>query len=204
MSIFKKLFQKKKAPEPVSGEKEESSKYMPEKKLPLDERFIHNFTNQGGRFLYCLNDVEVRTNFEDILVEHDYFEKKVSCYHSDLASRFDGFNLDFTDKGNGAFFLTTCEYIIADNGAILFSSNQLKDCKPKDLPDTLVVLATTSQIVESIGEGLRGIKHKSGSDIPTNITTLKNFQEHNAQEKKDLMNYGVPTKRVYLLLLEDL
>lgn len=178
---------------------------MPEEKLPLDERFIHNFTTQGGRFLYSLDENEVKANFEDVLVEHDFFETQVLCHDPNLINRFKGFNLEFSEVHNDcSFFLTTCEYVIADNGAILFSSNQLKEKKPAEFPETMIVLATASQIVESIGEGLRGIKHRSGSSIPTNITTLKNFQEPNPLEKKDLMNYGVPNKRVYLILLEDL
>jgi len=205
MSIFKKLFNKSSDSESPQNSNGERSKYMPEEKLPLDERFIHNFTTQGGRFLYSLDEYEVQANFEDVLVEHDFYETKVLCNDNKLKGRFNDFNLEFSEThDNCSFFLTTCEYIIADNGAILFSSNQLKEKKPADFPDTMLVLATASQIVESIGEGLRGIKHRSGSNIPTNITTLKNFQEPKVQEKKDLMNYGVPTKRVYLILLEDL
>lgn len=205
MSIFKKLFKKSTDSESSQRGDAERSKYMPEEKLPLDERFIHNFTTQGGRFLYSLDENEVKANFEDVLVEHDFYETKVLCIDLNLRGRFNGFNLQFSNiHDDCSFFLTTCEYVIADNGAILFSSNQLKEKKPVDFPETMVVLATASQIVESIGEGLRGIKHRSGSNIPTNITTLKNFQEPKSQEKKDLMNYGVPNKRVYLILLEDL
>lgn len=205
MSIFKKLFNKSSDSESSQNSDGERSKYMPEEKLPLDERFIHNFTTQGGRFLYSLDENEVQANFEDILVEHDFYETQVLCNDDNLKARFDNFNLKFSNNDDDcSFFLTTCEYIIADNGAILFSSNQLKEKKPAYFPDTMIVLATASQIVESIGEGLRGIKYRSKSNIPTNITTLKNFQEPTVQEKKDLMNYGVPTKRVYLILLEDL
>jgi hypothetical protein len=32
------------------------SKYMPEEKLPLDEQFIHNFTQHGGRFAYAVSE----------------------------------------------------------------------------------------------------------------------------------------------------
>jgi L-lactate utilization protein LutB len=204
MSIFKKLF-KKSFESDSSGQRPSRSKYMPEEKLPLDEQFIHNFTHQGGRFLYAVNEQELQQHFEDILVEHDFFETDVFCYNLELQQRFNEFNLAFNNsRVDSSFFLTTCEYIIADNGAILFSSNQIKERKPAELPDTFVVLASTSQIVESIGEGLRGIKYHSRDTIPTNITTLKNFQERAVKQEKDLMNYGVPHKRLYLLLLEDL
>lgn len=208
MSIFKKIFRKVSVTSESGNSSAPRSKYMPEEKLPLDEQFIHNFSKQGGRFLYAVDENEVQQHFEDILVEHDFFETSVFCYDDQLSERFDGFNLQFNkEKKDSSFFLCTCEYIIADNGAILFSSNQIKENKPKQLPDTFVVLASTSQIVESIGEGLRGIKHHNSSgSIPTNITTLKNFQdqEQSKEKEKDLMNYGVPNKRMYLILLEDL
>jgi L-lactate utilization protein LutB len=207
MSIFKNIFKKSPDSDDNSRKDSDRSKYMPEEKLPLDEQFIHNFTQHGGRFLYAIDENEVQQHFEDILVEHDYFETDVYCYDHQLNNRFSDFNLKFNQSIiNSSFFLTTCEYIIADNGAILFSSNQIKEKKPKELPDTFVVLASTSQIVDSIGEGLRGIKFNSKGSIPTNITTLKNFQEMVVKQEKDkdFMNYGIPNKRLYLLLLEDL
>jgi hypothetical protein len=205
MSIFKRFFKKTSDSDPIAGSNEERSKYMPDEKPPLDEEFIHNFQHQGGRFLYAIDEKEIQQHFEDILVEHDYFEKDVLCFDGQLTKRFEGFNLNYSAANfHGEFFLGTCEYVIANNGAILFSSRQIKETKPAELPGTYVILASTSQIVESIGEGLRGIKHNSHGHIPTNITTLKNFKETAPKQEKDLMNYGAPNKRLYLLLLEDL
>jgi L-lactate utilization protein LutB len=205
MNIFKKLFNKTSESDENTGTGKERSKYMPDMKLPLDEMFIHNFTQQGGRFLYAISEQEIQQHFEDILVEHDFFEKEVFCFDDQLKDRFSDFNLDFNrDNKDSAFFLGTCEYVIANNGAILFSSRQIRESKSTDLPDTYVILASTSQIVESIGEGLRGIKHHSPTHIPSNITTLKSFKENIDRQEKDLMDYGTPNKRLYLLLLEDL
>jgi hypothetical protein len=206
MNIFKRLFNKNPSDQQDKGSDQERSRYMPEKKLPLDEEFISNFQNQGGRFLYAVDEKEIQLHFEDILVEHDYFEKEVLCFDEQLANRFNDFNLKYSSSNlKSNFFLSTCEYLIANTGAILLSSRQVKETKPGELPDTYVILASTSLIVESIGEGLRGIKYKSrGQQIPTNITTLKNFKETSPKEQKELMNYCVPNKRLYLLLLEDL
>jgi hypothetical protein len=206
MSIFDKLFGKNKASENEDRAGDERSKFMPDDKLPLDEQFIHHFTKQGGRLLYSLDEGEIQAHFEDIMVEHDFFEQPAFCYDKQLVERFSNFNLDFNaNHEESSLFLTTCEYLISDHGAILFSSNQIKEKKPAQLPDTFIVIASTSQIVETIGEGLRGIKHNSGSSIPTNITTLKNFQERTGDgQDKDLMQYGAPHKRCYLILVEDL
>ena len=127
MSIFKKIFNKASDSDENKRKDADRSKYMPEEKLPLDEQFIHNFTQHGGRFLYAIDENEVQQHFEDILVEHDFFETDVFCYDERLKKRFDDFNLRFNhNNDSSSFFLTTCEYIIADSGAILFSSNQIK------------------------------------------------------------------------------
>ena len=66
---------------------------------------------------------------------------------------------------------------------LLISSNQIAEKKLGELPNNFIVFATTSQIVGSIGEGLRGIKHKNKKNIPTNITTIKHFK---SQRRKRL------------------
>ena len=99
------------------------------------------------------------------------------------------------------FFLTTCENLIANDGSLLISSKQIFEKKLPELPINFIVFATTSQIVENIGEGLRIIKNKNKKQIPTNITTIKHFK---SLEEKDFMTYGSSSKNLYLLLLEDL
>lgn len=208
MSLFKKLFNLSQKPEEKTQEttQDERSKYMPEQPdLPIDERFIHHFTRLGGRFLYCLNQDEVDQNFQNIVKEHGWENATAFCPNSTLNERFQNIGLKISGEHQGADMLISgCEYIIADTGAILFSSNQVKQFKTFELPDTYIIFASTSQIVESIGEGLRGIKLKNQKDIPTNITTLKHFKKDENSDDKDLMTYGAAHKLVYLLLLEDL
>jgi hypothetical protein len=206
MSLFKKLFNiSKSSNDSENRSDDDNSNYLQDSSLPTDEKFIDNFTRQGGRFLYCLNPNEVDQNFEGILKEHDFIGKTCYCPNSDIRDRFKSFNIDPSGSHSTSdFFLSTCEFVIADTGAILFSSNQVKEFRPIDLPPTYIILASTSQIVESIGEGLSGIKVKNNASIPSNITTLKHFREQSVQEQKDLMHYGAAHKTVYLLLLEDL
>ncbi len=208
MSLFKKLFNLSQKPEEKTQEttQDERSKYMPEQPdLPVDERFIHHFTRLGGRFLYCLDQDEIDQNFRHIIKEHGWENSVAFCPDTNLKERFDDLGLDISSNNlGGDILISRCEYVIADTGAILFSSNQVKQFKTYELPDTYVILASTSQIVESIGEGLRGIKLKSQKDIPTNITTLKHFKMDEKSDDKDLMTYGAAHKLVYLLLLEDL
>jgi L-lactate utilization protein LutB len=198
MGLFRRLLNpnKKKA-----SEKEASSKYYPVEKLPIDEKFTYNFNKNGGKFLYCESLEETLEAFDNILLENDWYETDVFCINEQLISKFKGFNLSFSKKTNATFFLSTCESLVANNGSILLSSNQIKEKKLHELPDNIIILATTSQLVETISEGLRIIKNQCKGKIPSNITAIQDFE---STKEKDFMSYGSSTKNLYLLLLEDL
>ncbi len=204
MSLFRKIFgNTSKSDSPHSDkEGEERSKYMPDINTPADERFTKNFIINGGRFLYALNQDEINENFDNILLENDWYEKNVFCTDDNLKEIFKGYNLTFGTNTESPFFLTTCESLVANDGSLLVCSKQLKELKLHDLPKDIIVFGTTSQIVNTIGEGLRLIKNRNSGSIPTNITTIKNFESK--QDDKDFMTYGSSTKNLYLLLLEDL
>jgi len=201
MSFLDKLFHGKKN-NPRSKKESEKSPYMPAARLPLDEKFTLNFRKNGGKFLYCDSPEEVHLHFASILSENKWQGTKILSYNTALNKRFENFDIEYTDTKDmftSAFF-SLCEYLVADTGSILISSNQIKEEKLTELPDNFIVLATTSQLVATIGEGMRGIKHKY-KDIPTNITTIKHFEP---QGEIDFLTYGSSSKNLYLLLLEDL
>lgn len=201
MSLFRKIFGLKNTPED-NIKSEERGKYMPEIKLPIDEKFTINFKANGGKFLYCENMEEIHRSLKNILQENNWEDKNVFLLDSRLKELFKDFNLQTTKKSTESeYFLSTCEYLIADDGSLLISSNQIAEKKLRDLPPNFVIYATTSQFVENIGEGLRGIKNKNKQKIPTNITTIKHFK---TLEDKDFLTYGSSSKNLYLLLLEDL
>ena len=201
MSLFKRLFKFKKTSEKEAN-LSERGKYLPQEKLPIDEKFTYNFNKNGGKFLYCVSTEEVMQAFDNILLENDWYEKDVFCINKQLTKKFDGFNLNFTKKTNATVFLSTCEALVANNGSVLLSSNQIKEKKLRELPKNFIIYATTSQLIETISEGLRNIKNKSNNKIPSNITTIQDFES--SKKEKDFMSYGSTTKNLYLLLLEDL
>ena len=200
MGLFKRLLRSNTRSVDKS-KKTDHSKYYPEEKLPIDEKFTYNFNKNGGKFLYCENWEEISETFDNILIENDWYEKEVFCINDQLASKFEGYNLNFTKNPKASFFLSPCESLVANNGSILLSSNQIREKKLHELPTNFVIFATTSQLVETISEGLRIIKNQSKQHIPSNITTIQDFENN---KEKDFMSYGSSTKNLYLLLLEDL
>jgi len=202
MSLFRKIFGLKTDDTEDNIKNEERGKYMPDIKLPIDEKFTINFKANGGKFLYCENMQEIYNTLKDILAENEWNDKHVLMLDDRLGDLFKDFDFQVTKKASeSVYFLSTCEYLIADDGSLLISSNQIAEKKLKDLPANFIIYATTSQFVENIGEGLRGIKNKNKDKIPTNITTIKHFK---TLEDKDFLTYGSSSKNLYLLLLEDL
>ncbi|MEL0457028.1 LUD domain-containing protein [Flavobacteriaceae bacterium SZ-1-7] len=202
MSLFRKLFGSKSERTDDELKSDDRGKYMPEIKLPIDERFTINFKANGGKFLYCEDLNEIYRNLENIIAENNWEEKKALVIDENLEDKFKKTSLNPTTKiSESTFFLTTCENLIANDGSLLISSKQIFEKKLPELPLNFIVFATTSQIVENIGEGLRGIKSKNRQKIPTNITTIKHFK---SGDEKDFLSYGSSAKNLYLLLLEDL
>lgn len=200
MSLFSKLFGFN---NPTSDEDKDNeySKFAPENETPVDEQFIYNFKKNGGKFLYCENETEVKDHIEHIFEENDWFESEALCYESPLFNILQENNILFDNPANPAFLLASCENLIAEEGSILFSSKQIKQRKPNELPVNIVILATTSQIIGTKSDGLSAIKKKYIGDYPTNITTIKYFEK---AAEEDFTQYGSTAKNLYLLLLEDL
>ncbi len=202
MSLFRKIFGSKSDSSQEELKSNDRGKYMPEIKLPIDERFTINFKANGGKFLYCEDLNEIFQNLGNIIDENKWNDKKTLLLDDNLKEKFKNSNLQTTTKiSDSTFLLTTCENLIANDGSLLISSKQIYEKKLPELPVNFIVFATTSQIVENIGEGLRGIKSKNRQKIPTNITAIKHFK---SEDDKDFLSYGSSAKNLYLLLLEDL
>lgn len=203
MGIFDKLFGggKKK----VSKETAETrGVHMPDLNIPIDEKFTIHFKKNGGKFLYCDSFSEISQALKNIVDENSWLDHPFFIMDQRLEEKFSKEGISFTKKAKQSeVFFTTCEHLIAQNGSILVCSNQLQEKKLNELPSNVIVFATTSQLVESIGEGLKKIKKKYSGGIPANITTLKHFQA-NEENSDDFLTYGSSSKNLYLLFLEDL
>ncbi len=199
MSLFRKIFG---ANNPASDEEKDNEygQHSLAANAPLDEKFIYNFKKNGGKFLYCENTSEIKDHFENILEENDWFENEALCYEDKLFSLLDENKINYDKPKNPAFLLAGCENLIAEEGSILFSSNQIKQNKPNELPVNIIIVASISQIIDSKSDGLSVIKKKYLKDYPTNITTIKYFEK---ALEEDFTHYGSSAKNLYLLLLED-
>ncbi|WP_375237993.1 LUD domain-containing protein [Aurantibacter sp.] len=202
MSLFRKIFGSKPNSSKENSSIEERGKHMPKIEVPVDEKFMLEFKQNGGKFLYCINSDEVDSNLNSILKETKWNKEEGFIYNKSTKKIFKKSKIKLTENlENATYFVTTVEALVAEIGSLLISSNQIAEKKINEYPNNIIAYATTSQIVHNISEGLTGIKQKNAPKIPTNITTIKNFKE---DLEESFLTYGTSAKNVYLLLLEDL
>ncbi len=175
------------------------SELAPKQPKMLDVAFAENFTQSGGKFLFC-EDVEAAiVNLQNIAGETGL--NKVYSPDENLRSLLSkaGFR-DFAERCSDAeLFCTTCEYLVAYNGGIMVDARHTKGNKLKDLPDLFVILAFTDQLVERLSDALQGIqKRYSGKDMPSEITTLHGPNKSGLQDPGSI----TATKEIYLLYVE--
>ena len=195
MSFFKKLFRSQKPDEPKVNKIEIEN-------LPIDQIFVKKFIQNQGKFLYCTSLPEVTENISKIIKENSWEE--IICNDYDLQKIIKSVKVKTSDKfSNNKPLFISCEHLIAENGSILFSSNQLKEFKIPELSENFIVYATTSQLVKSKGDSLAGIQTKYRGNIPSNISAIKSFNPNYNDD--NFMKYGsTNSKNLYLLLFEDL
>jgi hypothetical protein len=199
MSFLKRLLGlEEKEPEKLKVEK---SKYMPAEKPPIDELFMNNFIDNGGKFIYCESKNELLENFKLILKENEWNGESIYSNNLERDSKYlSELDLEFSKSLDQNLFVSDCEFLIAADGSVLVCSNQVGEGKLSELPHNFIIYAKTSQLTQSLEKSLQLIKKKH-KKIPTSITSLKTFKE---KEDVDYLSYGSTQKNLYLLLLEDL
>jgi len=204
-SFFKKILGIKDS-EQSSEEKEDKtpSEIISPKEIqnvPLDEKFAINFTETGGKFIYCINQTEVQEAINNIISENNWEE--ILTFGSANNDLLKNSGLSFSEKSgaNSAFF-TSCEALIANDGSILISSNQLKGRKLPNLPYDFIITAKIENIIENRSDGLGSLILRYGKDIPSGITTIKGPKT--VTGTNNILDSGSinTSKNIYLLLVE--
>ncbi|HIP47614.1 MAG TPA: hypothetical protein EYG92_01420 [Lutibacter sp.] len=193
MGIFDKIFGKKKKVQEQDFVKKSNSNLSP------DTLFVENFKEKGGKFLYCTSKEEVVEYLHNIFEENNW--EHVLCSDSNLDQYLNVVAIPKNENADA--FFTTCEHLIAEDGSILFSSNQLQETKLAQYPLNFIVFAKTSQLTLNKDKALTSIKYHFKNEIPSNISAIKDYAPH--KKDSNFLNYGnTNSKNLYLLLLEDL
>ena len=159
MNFLGKFFWKKKP---------KKSKYLPEKREPIEISFVKKFTLNGGKFLYCENEEELKINFQNILIENKISTSDLLSNENSIIEYFKINNENLKPKA----LVMNCEFLISDQGSIMVSNHQILDKKLNQLPEILIIIAKTSDFKNDVSDAMSAIKNKYGKSIPSNITNI--------------------------------
>ncbi len=162
--------------------------------IAIDERFAQNF-------IYCINEQDILKAINEIVLENNWDEiLSFDDYFNIILERS---GITFSQKtGINSAFITSCEALIAHDGSILISSNQLKGRKLSNLPYDFIILAKVKDLLEDRSDGLRSINLRYSKDIPSGITTIKGPKT--VTGSNNILDSGSinTSKNIYLLLVE--
>lgn len=159
-----------------------------------DYKFAQLFTRSGGIFNYCANETEALGILKKIVEVEGI--SSVFCCDEDLKSFLDVINISYIsclEKNNDAAFIT-CEYLIAYDGSIMLSHNNILHFNSLHLPEKVIIMANVSQIVENSSKAMMKIKRRKS--LVKNLTSISSGKSQlDYSDKKDT--------KIFLLLLED-
>lgn len=201
-SLFNKLLSKvlpslaSEASALSSEEQEQQEICMPDPTDPHDVTFAKVFTSKGGKFFYCEDQKEFFVMFKQ-LVQESKWEHSYSS-NDELKDFLKPTEIEFEiDNKKADACISNCEFLIAFNGSVMVSGAQTKNLKIQELPEALVIVAYTSQIVKDINHGLRGIQSKYKHNRPSMVTTIR------TKESITTLSDSDRAKDLYVFLIED-
>lgn len=193
MNLFKRIVSK------LTNQPEEEDKQSLEKlgdslkNADLDYKFAQLFTHSGGFFNYCADEAEALQTLNQIIkIEgiHNLF-----CWDKELQNFLNVVKSSYTSElqpSNDAAFIT-CEYLIAYDGRIMLSHNNILHYHSSRLPDRIIIIANVSQIVNNLNDAMGKIKRNGN---------IKNLTSISGSQSKMDSSSNCNTK-LFLLLLED-
>jgi L-lactate utilization protein LutC len=193
LSIFKKFVSKILNQEEPEDESNVTKLADQLKNADLDYKFAQLFTTSGGFFNYCGDEAEALHTLNQIVKIEGV--SNVFCCDEDLQNFLNVTKTHFTntlDINNDAAFIT-CEFLIAFDGRIMLSANNILHYHSSRLPEKIIIMANVSQIVSNLNEAMMKIKRRGNV---RNLTSISG-----SQSKLDSPNQD--NSKLFLLLLED-
>lgn len=170
----------------------------------LDINFAREFTQAGGKFVYCENMEELASNLSLIGQGNQWDE--VYCIDPQLQDVLDKADIPYGSDGESFHSLkvgvTRCEYLIARLGSIMISSQQISGRRLNVYPEIHVVIAFSSQLVPDLKQALSDIKLKYCTRIPSLISVITGPSRTADIEKTLVMGAHGPSE-LFVFLVED-
>lgn len=179
----------------------ESPIYKPLSDTP-DVNFAEVFTSLGGIFIYCENENELELSLKGLHAECEWnnvfcSDPEIQYYLTQVAVPFES---DEESIGNNKVSIIGCELLVARLGSIMVSSRYGR--KANAAPESLVVVASTNQLVENLADAFEFLQKKYQLKMPSMVSFITGPSRTADIEKTLVMGAHGP-KNIFLLLVES-
>jgi L-lactate dehydrogenase complex protein LldG len=198
-NILKKIRMALAHPTPLPFPKSEGpeSVFQP-KQQDLVVGFAEQFTALQGKFVFCLDQNELVESFNKLCYQNQW--TKIYCEEKKWREIISANNLH-NDIVSCEVSITSCEFLIARTGSIVLSSVH-QGRIPSVYAPVHICIATTSQLVYDIKDGLNGLKDKYLQYLPS-LITFATGPSRTADIEKTLVVGVHGPKEVYCFVIDD-
>lgn len=166
----------------------------------MDVNFAEVFNSLGGVFIYCESEVELTAALAGLIKECNW--DKMICKHPAIQFILNSISATYTDDDSiidSSFVtITNCKYLLSQTGSIVLSSEY--GTKIFSIPDTLVVVAYTNQLAESLTQMFSEISQNKSFDN-SQLTIITGTGSINPTGNT-FINQGVAPNNLFLILVE--
>lgn len=165
-------------------------------------RFAKKLTALNGNFIYCVDEEDLTIQIKELFVskkwsssfykeeEIFYFLEKAGIKHQEN-----------TDTENTLVATALCECVVANTGSFFVSSAQNIGRNFFVNNDVLIIIAFTSQMVNTISEGFEFIKTKYEGSLPSFVSLISGPSK-TADIEQQLVYGAHGAKELYFFLVE--
>ncbi|HET7899529.1 MAG TPA: LUD domain-containing protein, partial [Flavisolibacter sp.] len=156
------------------------------------------FSALQGKFVFCLDENELGQNLQRLFLQNQW--TKIYCTEEKYRSLFNPQVL-YDDIATCDVSITSCEALVARTGSILLSSAG-QGRVPSVYAPVHICIASTSQLVYDIKDGLERVKENYKEGLPS-LITLATGPSRTADIEKTLVVGVHGPKEVYCFVVDD-
>jgi len=198
-NILKKIRMALAHPTPLPFPKSEGTEsvFQPQQQ-DLVVEFAEQFTALQGKFIFCMNEKELAEGFNKLCYQNQW--TKIYC-EEEKWKQIAPPNSLHNDIVSCEASITSCEFLIARTGGIVMSSVH-QGRIPSVYAPAHVCVATTSQLVYDIRDGINGLKDKYRQYLPS-LITFATGPSRTADIEKTLVVGVHGPKEAYCFVIDD-
>lgn len=166
----------------------------------LVQEFKTNLELIGGKVILCDTNSEIAAQVK--LICEDKNQDKLFCTDPLLIKMLNG--LVETDSAENDFLnlnigLTGCEFLVAHLGSVLISSAQISGRRLNVFPETHIIIANETQIVDFLDNALEKLQEKYKNKLPSLISNITGPSRTADIEKTLVMGMHGPKSLIVII-----